>query len=123
MIYGLSKNERLHSKKSIQELFDKGSSFFLYPFKVLHLPIDNRGIETNVVLFSVSKRKIKNAVDRNYVKRRIKEAYRLNKSLLSSPERPSRNMIGLIYVSSELQDFHTIEKKIQKVLKRIAQSK
>ena len=123
MNYGLPKNERLHSKKSIQELFDKGSSFFLYPFKVLHLPIDSGEVETNVVLFSVSKRKIKNAVDRNYVKRRIKEAYRLNKSLLSSPASASRKMIGLIYVSSELQDFQTIQKKIQKVLKRIAESK
>jgi ribonuclease P protein component len=123
MNYRLPKNERLHSKKSIQELFDKGSSFFLYPFKVLHHTLNSGEGETNVVLFSVSKKKIKNAVGRNYVKRRMKEAYRLNKSLLCTSELPSRKKIGLIYVSSELQDFQTIQKKIQKILKRIAESK
>lgn len=121
MNYRLPKNERLHSKKSIKELFDKGSSFFLYPFKVLHLTVGSEDPETNLVLFSVSKRKIKNATDRNYVKRRIKEAYRLNKSLLFSSE--TKKMIGLVYVSSELEDFHTIQGKVQKVLKKIAGSK
>src|SRR5690606_18178911 len=120
MNYQLPKNERLHSKKSIKELFDKGSSFFLYPFKILHL---KTVAETNQVLFSVSKRKVKKAVDRNFVKRRIKEAYRLNKSLLYSDDGQSKHLIGLVYVSSKLEDFHTIQIKIQKILKRIAGSK
>lgn len=119
MDFKLHKNERLHSKKSIKELFDKGSSFFLYPFKVLHLPLDGACSETNQVLFSVSKRKVKKAVHRNLVKRRIKEAYRLNKSVASSP---SKNRIALIYVSSGLEDFATIQAKVQKILKRIADS-
>jgi ribonuclease P protein component len=120
MDYGLQKNERLHSKKSIKELFDKGSSFFIYPFKVLHLSLNEGHAETNQVLFSVSKRKIKKAVNRNYIKRRMKEAYRLNKATLSSSE--SRNRIAFIYVSSELEGFNTIQSKVQKVLKRIADS-
>ncbi|MEX2592726.1 MAG: ribonuclease P protein component [Anditalea sp.] len=118
MNYKLQKNERLHSKKSIRELFDKGSSFFLYPFKVLHMTLDAEHAETNQVLFSVSKRKVKKAVHRNYVKRRIKEAYRLNKHLLSSGD--VKNRIALIYVSTEQEDFHTIQEKVQKILKRIA---
>jgi len=117
MDYRLQKNERLHSKKSIKELFDKGSSFFLYPFKVLHLALDGQHAETNQVLFSVSKRKVKKAVHRNYIKRRIKEAYRLNKTLIASPE--GKNRIAFIYVSSELEDFHTIQNKVQRILKKI----
>lgn len=117
MNYRLQKNERLHSKKSIKELFDKGSSFFLYPFKVLHLTLDGTHAETNQVLFSVSKRKIKNAVHRNYLKRRVKEAYRLNKSLLASAV--TKNKIALIYVASDLEDFHTIQHKVQRILKKI----
>jgi len=118
MNYRLQKNERLHSKKSIKELFDKGSSFFLYPFKVIHLTLDGASTETNQVLFSVSKRKIKKAVHRNYIKRRIKEAYRLNKSLVASSV--IKNNIALIYVASELEDFNTIQNKVQRILKKIA---
>lgn len=120
MDYKLPKNVRLHSKKSIKELFDKGSSFFLYPFKVLHMTLDGEQTETNQVLFSVSKRKVKKAVHRNYIKRRIKEAYRLNKHLLPSGE--VKNRIAFIYVSSKLEDFQLIQTKVQSVLKRIAGS-
>lgn len=117
MDYSLQKNERLHSKKSIKELFVKGSSFFLYPFKVSYMTLNGSALETNQVLFSVSKRKIKKAVDRNYVKRRLKEAYRLNKFLLSSSD--VSFIIALVYVASEKQDFHAIQMRVQKVLKRI----
>jgi ribonuclease P protein component len=119
MNYKLPKNERLHSKKSIKELFDKGSSFFLYPFKVLILESDL--LETNQVLFSVSKKKIRKAVNRNFVKRRIKEAYRLNKHLLDAPLN-KKKLIALIYVSSDLDSFQKIQPRVQKVLKKIAQS-
>ena len=119
MNHKLSKNERLHSKKSIKELFDKGSSFFLYPFKVLYLDRHKDSIETNQVLFSVSKKKIKKAVDRNQVKRRIKEGYRLNKHLLSNAE--VKKNIALIYVSSDIPSFKKIEPIIQKILVRLDQ--
>ncbi|MBT0812284.1 ribonuclease P protein component [Litoribacter ruber] len=118
MNYKLSKNERLHSKKSIKELFDKGSSFFLYPFKVLFLEAGDS--ETNQVLFSVSKRKIRKAVHRNHVKRRMKEAYRLNKHLLDAVEPDKKRNIALIYVSHELQSFQDIQPKIMKILTKIA---
>jgi len=118
MDYRLPKNERLYSKKLIKELFDKGSSFFLYPFKVMYLTLEE-GAETNQVLFSVSKRKVKSAVKRNYLKRRMKEAYRLNKSLLVDGEN-KKKLIAFVYVSPELENYQKIQFKIQKVLKRLA---
>jgi ribonuclease P protein component len=118
MNFKLPKNERIHSKKSIKELFDKGSSFFLYPFKVLFLKIPEGQDGTYQVLFSVSKKKIKRAVDRNFVKRRMKEAYRLNKHLLSKDE-DQKKLIAIIYVSKELSGFQDLEIKMQKVLKRL----
>ncbi|UCS95136.1 ribonuclease P protein component [Echinicola marina] len=118
MNYRLPKNERLHSKKLIKELFDKGSSFFLYPFKVIYLPLD-QAEETNQVLFSVSKRKIKKAVDRNFIKRRVKEAYRLNKSILLDGE-SEKKMIAFVYVSSKLETFQAIQPKVIKILNRLA---
>jgi ribonuclease P protein component len=115
---GLHKNERLHSKKLIKELFDKGSSFFLYPFKVMVLEINFEVPETNQVLFSVSKKKLKKAVDRNLIKRRMREAYRLNKQILGEMAE-GKKIIGLIYVSSEIVTFQVIETKIKKILTTI----
>ncbi|GEO24012.1 ribonuclease P protein component [Cyclobacterium qasimii] len=115
-----SKNERLHSKKLIKELFDKGSSFFLYPFKVLYL--DELGISDNQLLVSVSKKKLKNATDRNYIKRRVKEAYRLNKHLLPSTQ-GSKKLIALIYVSNDLMGYHDISPKVIKVLRKVPVAK
>jgi ribonuclease P protein component len=114
----LHKNERLHSKKLIKELFDKGSSFFLYPFKVMVMEINFDVPETNQVLFSVSKKKLKKAVDRNLIKRRMRESYRLNKQILSGLDK-GNIIIGLIYVSSEIATFQVIEKKIKKILTTI----
>lgn len=114
----LPKNERLHSKKLIKELFDKGSSFFLYPFKVMVLEINFELPETNQVLFSVSKKKLKKAVDRNLIKRRMRESYRLNKQILQEMD-GGKKIIGLIYVSSEIVTFQVIENKIKKILTTI----
>ncbi|MGM0946593.1 MAG: ribonuclease P protein component [Bacteroidota bacterium] len=115
MNYRFPKKERLHAQKLIKELFNEGSSFFLYPFKILYLKKDS--LESHQVLVSVSKRKIKKAVHRNFVKRRIKESYRLNKHSLKSTN--GYALIGLIYVSSDLIEFHEIDQKIQKILPKL----
>ncbi|WP_194975275.1 ribonuclease P protein component [Aquiflexum lacus] len=117
----LTKNERLHSQKLIKELFDKGSSFFLYPFKVMLLESNFEDSETNQVLFSVSKKKVNKAVHRNLIKRRIKEAYRLNKQILS-PLSDKKKIIGLIYVSSEIATFQFIQNKLRRILATINES-
>lgn len=114
------KTERLHSRKLIKELFDKSSSFFLYPFKVIFLPALSG--ETNQVLISVSKKKLKRAVHRNLIKRRIREAYRLNKHLLDSEEPSTVKRIGLIYVSSDRMEFGDIQKKLIRILIKLKKS-
>jgi ribonuclease P protein component len=62
MEYTLPKSERLHAEKSIKELFEKGSSFFLYPFKVMVLAEGKEWEGVNQALFSVAKKKIKKAI-------------------------------------------------------------
>jgi ribonuclease P protein component len=101
------KEERLSKEKQIQELFDKGSSFYLFPFKVLFLPQADPASPVHQVLISVSKRNFKRAVDRNLIKRRVREAYRLQHQQFL-PEAP-RLSVALIYthkqplLSAELQ--------------------
>jgi ribonuclease P protein component len=117
MNYQLPKNERLHAEKSIKELFHEGSSFFLFPFKVQFFVKKDVPLGTQKVLFSVSKRKFKKAVDRNFVKRRIKEAYRLNKDLITLPNIELN--IGFIYVAGNLMEFSEIQPKIILCLKKL----
>ena len=121
MNFELPKNERLHSKKLIKELFDKGSSFFLYPFKVLILEAPQNLQATHQVLFSVSKKKIKRSTDRNLIKRRMREAYRINKPIILGIL-GTKKLIGLIYVSSEIGTYQIIEKKIIKILYKITET-
>ena len=115
MEYTLPKSERLHAEKSIKELFEKGSSFFLYPFKIIFLGEEGLDLGPNQVLFSVSKKKIKKATGRNFIKRRLKEAYRLNKSLLP----PSGLLLGFIFVGDPKMSFAELEPKMKQVLQRI----
>ena len=93
--YSFRKEERLSKDKLIQELFDKGSSFYLVPFKVFFMPNPDREISSHQVMISVSKRNFKRAVDRNLIKRRVREAYRLNKELL-----PMQNKLLIAYIYS-----------------------
>lgn len=109
------KEERLHSKISIQELFDKGSSFYLYPFKVLFIK-GKPDSTINQVLFTVSKRNFKRAVDRNKIKRRVREAFRLNKSQLSIPQ---KLLIGYIYTPKEILPYAQIAEAMVKSFKRL----
>lgn len=118
MNYKLPKSERLNAENQIKELFSEGSSFFLYPFKVLFYVKGPAGNGTVQVLFSVPKKKIKKAVGRNLVRRRIKESYRLNKSLLNHKEK--RVSVGLIYVGSELMEFADLHTKVIAVLKKLS---
>ncbi|OYX16596.1 MAG: ribonuclease P protein component [Algoriphagus sp. 32-45-6] len=116
MNFRLPKSERLRADKLIKELFHEGSSFFLYPFKVIFLrKIDLSG-QTNQILISVSKKKIKKANGRNYIKRRVKEAYRLQKHLLPS----DGLLIGFIFVGNPEMTFAEISPKMSQVLSKLA---
>lgn len=118
MNYRLPKTERLHAEKVIKELFNEGSSFFLYPFKVIFLrKIDLAG-QVNQVLFSVSKKKIKRANGRNFIKRRLKEGYRLNKHILP----PDGIILGFIFVGKAEMSFAEIQPKLIQVLERLHQN-
>lgn len=117
----LGKTERIKSKKVISALFDRNStannSFLVYPFKVIYSFEEiNEAIKEGLpqVLVSVSKRKFKNATDRNKIKRRTKEAYRTNKVIFSG-----NITLALIYVANEIIDFFVIEKAMKNLLARL----
>ncbi|WP_264519992.1 ribonuclease P protein component [Flavobacterium sp. N1994] len=82
MDFSYPKTEKLKSKKIIDLLFSEGKSVSKYPLRLVYIQHD---FEENIPLkmgVSVSKKYFKNAVDRNYYKRLLRETYRLNKPLL-----------------------------------------
>jgi ribonuclease P protein component len=113
--FSFPKSERLNKKKAIQELFDKGSSFYLYPFRVYFQKSTDLQ-PAHQVMFSVSKRNFKKAVDRNLIKRRVREAYRLNKASLYGT---SNLQMAYIYTAKEILIFEEIRDKLLLSFKRL----
>lgn len=114
------KSERLCSQKIIKELFSKGSSLFVYPFKILYLPASE--IPENLVfpqvMFSVPKKNFKKAVDRNRIKRQCREIYRLYRNALFAKKNPPQ-ALAIVFVAQKQESFEFLEKKMQKVLEQL----
>jgi ribonuclease P protein component len=113
--FTFKKEERLSKEKNIQELFDKGSSFYLYPFKVFFMKNPDPTYPVHQVLISVSKKNFKKAVDRNLIKRRIREAYRLNKNQLGEQ---NKLLIAYLYSVKEILPSAQIHERLIKTFKR-----
>lgn len=107
--------ERLKSKKLIEKIFLEGTNLSKYPLKVFYteLPAEN-----NLIMqagFSVSKRKFKRAVDRNRIKRLMREAYRLKKTVLFNNLSTSYAFMFL-YIGKDKPDFRMIKKTMEQLL-------
>lgn len=119
--YTFNKEERLCSKRLITDLFNKGSSFLLYPYRVTYLPNDETK-QPDQVLFSVSKRRFPHAVQRNLLKRRMREAFRLQKDELLYAYVKQRSfglILAIQYVAKEVLDYRLIHERMADVLVRL----
>lgn len=113
-----TKDERLKRKCYFDALFTQGKSVKAYPIRAIYLEMTpenfkeckNLSHQTQVA-FSVPKRRFKHAVDRNRIKRQMREAYRLNKHSLEKPL-----AMVLVYLPSEKPNYETIDKAMQKLL-------
>ncbi|WP_229212067.1 ribonuclease P protein component [Dyadobacter arcticus] len=112
------------SPRIIGRLFKRGSpevqTFYLFPFRLLYIYELQSPAPFPQVLFSISKKQFKKAVDRNLIRRRSKEAYRLNKaSLLSLPSSSRPSYIAFLYLAKEITSYDVIEPAIKQSLKRL----
>lgn len=121
-MFNLPKKERLCSKKQIEELFQHGSRFWLFPFSVTWMEVETTNASFPVqILFSVSKRRFKHAVDRNRVKRLMRESYRLNKlPLHEALTTRNRNLlVAVAYGHQQILDFSTMKQRMSQTVERL----
>ena len=120
-----TKEERLCAKRRIDTLFKSGSSFVLYPFRIVFVFEKNKETENPPPcqsIISVSKRRFKTAVDRNAIKRMMRESYRLQKSDNLIPFLLKHNVtlyLAIQYVGKQILAYDVFHTAMNKMLKKL----
>jgi len=120
MNQGLPKQERVYKRDEIQSLLKRGESFAKHPVRAIYEIHPGKAADV-AVMFSVPKRKFKKAVDRNRIKRLMRESYRLNKQDLHEVAQKKQLTVRVmfLYTGRELPDFTTLRDKIILTLQRL----
>ncbi|MBJ2174286.1 ribonuclease P protein component [Aureibaculum sp. A20] len=119
MKFSLKKEEKLKSKILIGELFEKGKSLSKFPLRLVYLKSEHSSNYPIKVAFSAPKRRFKKAVDRNRIKRLMREAYRKNKHILYS-NIEEKYIIMFTYLDENELKYVEIEEKLILLLKRLS---
>jgi ribonuclease P protein component len=118
-----NKHEKLKSRKSIDFLFRSGSTFSSPPFRVLYRKVEDRPVPVQMTV-AIPKRSIRRAVDRNLLKRRTREAYRLQKASLVEKVAAKKACyeILFLYQSTGISDYRAIYSAVRVLLTRLEQA-
>ena len=121
MAQTFTKDERLRSKILIKKLFEEGEKRNYYPFRIIVLKFPIPSEYPVQLLISVPKSLYRKAVDRNRIKRLIRESYRKNKYILyeSLEERHEQMLVCIQYTPKEILSYQLIQEKIIILLQRL----
>lgn len=120
--FTFGKKERLTHRNQIDSLFNEGKSFNIRPIKVFYQTVEPVPIPELKTLIAVPKKRFKRAVDRNRLRRLIREAYRLNRTLLLNRVNTSTISlhIAFVYIGDKADiDYINIEKSMTACLERL----
>jgi ribonuclease P protein component len=110
-----NKHEKLKSRKLIKQLFEDGKAISIYPLRLIYLKVEH---ESNFLLqtgVSVSKRNFKLAVNRNRIKRMMREVYRLNKNILYK-SLDDKYIFMFIYLGKTEIEYNKLNDKMKKLM-------
>ena len=116
MDFTYNKYEKLKSRKLIKQLFENGKAISIFPLRLIYLKIEHDGkflLQTGV---SVSKRNFKLAVDRNRIKRMMREVYRLNKNILYK-SLDEKYIFMFIYLGKSEINYKKLDDKMKTLIK------
>lgn len=117
MQFTFNKQEKLKSRKLIEQLFAEGKSISAYPLKLVYLKLDHNSNFPIQAGVSVAKRKVKLAVNRNRIKRLMREAYRKNKHMLYKGIN-AKYIFMFLYLDEKVQKYVFIEEKMINLLEK-----
>lgn len=114
MKFTFNKTEKLKSEKLIEKLFLEGKSVVVHPLRLVCIETNFNDKVKAKVGVSVSKRHFKRAVDRNRIKRLMREAYRLQKATLFNNSSTSYALM-ILYIGKDKPDFETLKQKTKQL--------
>ena len=116
-----SKEEKLKKKNLITELFASGKSASVFPLKMVYLENDHDSPFKVQAGVSVSKRNFKSAVDRNRIKRLMRESYRKNKYLIYNNDDTKKHILMFIYQAKTEVSYQIMEEKMIDLIQKFLQ--
>ena len=116
MNFHFPKSEKLKSTKTIERLFSEGKSFTKFPLKLIFLPQEL--VKPTQAAFAVPKRSFKSAVDRNRIKRQLREAYRLHKPLILT-NNGKKFALLFLHFGKDKPKYAELEKSVASLLKKL----
>ena len=118
--FGFGKKEKLKSRKQIEDLFLNGKNFSVFPLRVTYQFVPSNEAIIQVAV-TAGKKYFKRAVDRNRIKRLIREAYRLQKNNLVEllKQKHQSGYLFFVYTDKTVSSFSIITEAMKKCLKRL----
>ncbi|MEM6515334.1 MAG: ribonuclease P protein component [Bacteroidota bacterium] len=120
MSFKYNKKNKLKSKKLIDALFSEGKSVVAFPLRMVFLKLDDDAHLSKIGV-SVSKRNFKKAVDRNRIKRLLRECYRLNQNVIFNNSSTAYALM-ILYLGKDMLNYHAMDKKMKQLFDKFEKS-